>query len=79
MKLCAIDGCGLKFHARGWCRAHYTRWRRYGNPVTSEGVTAIRPDRPRKPDTQANLSALQGFIAARNKRLAKLNQKAANQ
>lgn len=36
-KLCAIEGCGLPHHARGWCMPHYKRWRK-----TVEGV----PSRP---------------------------------
>lgn len=33
MVKCSIDGC-LKLSARrGWCLAHYGRWRRHGNPL----------------------------------------------
>lgn len=31
--ICKIDGCGKATVARGWCRAHYTKWNRYGNPL----------------------------------------------
>ena len=34
---CTIDGCGRPHVARGWCRAHYLRWCRHGDP---------RPDVP---------------------------------
>lgn len=27
---CSVDGCVRNHHARGWCRAHYNRWRRTG-------------------------------------------------
>ncbi len=29
---CAVTGCGRVTEARGWCAAHYTRWRRTGDP-----------------------------------------------
>lgn len=29
--LCAVDGCGRQFYARGWCSTHYERWRRSGD------------------------------------------------
>lgn len=32
MKICKIDGCGNKHKARGWCKKHYTRWCRHGDP-----------------------------------------------
>jgi len=37
---CAVDGCVSKHKARGWCEAHYQRWRRYGSPTGS----AVRTD-----------------------------------
>lgn len=40
---CQIDGCGKRVFARGWCNAHYTRWRRHGDPLsggTSNGDPA---------------------------------------
>lgn len=30
---CCIEGCGRGAAARGWCRGHYQRWRRYGDPL----------------------------------------------
>lgn len=31
---CDIEGCEGKHFGRGWCRKHYLRWRRHGNPLT---------------------------------------------
>lgn len=29
---CSIDGCATRAVSRGWCSAHYERWRRHGDP-----------------------------------------------
>lgn len=29
---CSIDGCEKRILARGWCSAHYSRWKRWGSP-----------------------------------------------
>lgn len=31
---CAIVGCNGKHHALGWCRIHYERWKRHGDPLS---------------------------------------------
>lgn len=30
---CSIDECESPVHARGWCRKHYLRWHRHGDPT----------------------------------------------
>jgi len=30
---CEIQGCGKLRRTRQWCSAHYSRWRRYGDPL----------------------------------------------
>ncbi len=42
-KLCSVPDCGKKFLAKGFCRAHYSRYRLYGDPCfggTSPGKPA---------------------------------------
>ncbi len=37
---CKVTGCGKAVLARGWCNAHWKRWRAYGDPLgggTSRG------------------------------------------
>ena len=33
MKTCLIPGCNHIVSARGWCRMHYKRWKRNGDPA----------------------------------------------
>lgn len=35
---CSVDGCGGKVKNRGWCTAHYERWRKTGDIRESEPV-----------------------------------------
>lgn len=30
--ICSIEWCGKKVLGRGWCAAHYAKWRKYGDP-----------------------------------------------
>ena len=32
MRKCVIEGCGQKHSVRGWCRKHYMRWKKHGDP-----------------------------------------------
>lgn len=32
-EVCAIDDCAAPVVARGWCRKHYGRWHRHGDPL----------------------------------------------
>lgn len=31
--MCVVAGCGKAVFARGWCGAHYAKWRKYGDPL----------------------------------------------
>lgn len=33
MKVCSIPGCGKPHRSRGWCMAHWNRWKRNGDPL----------------------------------------------
>lgn len=30
-RTCSVDGCTRRHYAKGWCEAHYHRWKRHGN------------------------------------------------
>lgn len=40
--VCSISGCEKRTWARGWCKAHYCRWQKYGDPLG--GGPAKTPD-----------------------------------
>lgn len=33
-RICSIPDCGKQSTSRGWCEAHYRRWRRHGDPLS---------------------------------------------
>jgi hypothetical protein len=41
--ICAVDDCGKRVVARGWCSAHYQKWRAYGSPLVARHA---RPGEP---------------------------------
>lgn len=40
--LCVIEGCDSPVAGRGWCRMHYMRWRRWGDPLEPDH-RSLRP------------------------------------
>lgn len=50
MVSCSISGCGRPVKSRGWCTAHYERWRRTGDPETPHRS----PGRPQSGEANAN-------------------------
>lgn len=42
---CSIEGCEKQVAARGWCHAHWRRWRIHGSPLGG-GPTPARPGEP---------------------------------
>jgi hypothetical protein len=43
VRVCSVEGCDRKHFARGWCKPHYERDRRYGDPF----YAATKPDERR--------------------------------
>lgn len=35
MTVCSIEGCEKKYEAKGYCKSHYNRFRKYGNPLAT--------------------------------------------
>lgn len=46
MKTCSVEGCEGAYHGRGWCRSHYRRWKKHGDPMKGiRNLGASLPDR----------------------------------
>lgn len=43
-RLCTVDGCEGKHVARGFCRTHYYRFKRYGNPLEVRQIQSKHTD-----------------------------------
>ena len=39
---CEVSGCGRRRFGRGYCRAHYERWRRHGDPQAEIPIATYR-------------------------------------
>ena len=38
---CSVNNCEHPVRARGWCNAHYLRWRKYGDPLMISAPTPL--------------------------------------
>lgn len=43
-RICSIDRCAGKHYGRGWCRKHYDRWVRHGDPLGGESYAFKSPE-----------------------------------
>jgi len=43
MTTCSIEGCGKRVRARGWCNAHWIRWKKYGEPLAGNPTLRGEP------------------------------------
>lgn len=41
---CSIEGCAQPSSTRGWCKNHYQRWRRHGDPQGGGFPLGLAPD-----------------------------------
>jgi hypothetical protein len=40
-RTCSIDGCNRPYCAKGYCRLHWRRWSRYGDPLFTKRAVAV--------------------------------------
>ena len=38
MKICSVEGCNKPARRRGMCYMHYSRWRKYGDPLYTKNT-----------------------------------------
>lgn len=74
-RVCSVDGCIIsKIEARGWCRKHYERWKRNGDPlggrifpISKEEATKLRTAGLKRCSQCKEIKLLEQFyVASRN-------------
>lgn len=68
MSECSIVGCAKAPEARGWCKAHYLRWYRHGDPLA--GAPMRRPGRVCSVADCGEKFSAQGYCAPHYRRWA---------
>lgn len=43
VKTCSVKTCSAPVSSRGWCRSHYSRWKRHGDVQADTPLRAITP------------------------------------
>jgi len=61
IKLCEIEGCKNKHVAKGFCRTHYYRYKRYGNPLEVRQIQSKHTDGSCKIDSCKRKHYAKGF------------------
>lgn len=56
LSICSVEGCDRKVRARGFCIAHWKKWRRYGDPLKG----AVK-----KPPKLCSVKGCEGIVDAR--------------
>ena len=59
-RTCSVDGCPKAARNRGWCSAHYERWRRNGEPGPA-GDARLRPAVPCSIDGCETVAKVRGW------------------
>jgi hypothetical protein len=60
-RICSVDGCPEPARARGWCHAHYERWRRNGTPGDAVIAAPTGARNPIAPGTRFGLLEVVGY------------------
>lgn len=62
-KICSVDGCNNKYHAKGFCKIHYNKLRLYGDPLyttsselKSKRISQKLKGKPKSESHKKNLS-----------------------
>jgi hypothetical protein len=71
---CTIDGCERPLHnlEHGWCKAHYLRWYRHGDPLHGRKMVAPHQPVPCSVDGCERISQTRGLCGAHYQRFLKV-------
>lgn len=42
-RICTVPGCGRHYESNGYCKKHYFRWKRTGDPLGLRGHSSTNP------------------------------------
>lgn len=65
MKLCSVEGCEARHNCRGFCKKHYTRYLRHGDPgavAAMHGQESPLTEKAARSPTAKDLAWAAGFL-----------------
>lgn len=70
-KTCAIDDCARPVDSRGWCTAHYQRWKKHGDPTVGGPIRAYGKPRTCSVEGCDAAHCARGYCNSHYKQLAR--------
>lgn len=58
--ICSIEGCEKPHYARGWCKKHWYRWRRHGDPLAIMKAEPVYAEHPGYGGVHQSIAAARG-------------------
>lgn len=68
-QVCVVPECGRPRSSRGYCRMHYSRWQRHGDPLKVRTIALGRPCAVESCDVPVGTKSARGYCARHYQRL----------